>query len=73
MTSVLIREMTGSGGCTERGLAEEKLHAEGSTRGDRGLTGVLWLQAQEPPLRERTPPGHTEPTLPAPLFWTLTS
>ena len=61
MTSVLIREMTGSGGCTERGLAEEKLHAEGSTRGDRGLTGVLWLQAREPPSENGLPQGTQNP------------
>ena len=47
MTSILIRETTGWGD-TERGLTEERVHAEGSARADRGLTGVPWLQAQEP-------------------------
>lgn len=41
------------------------------------VTTEAWLECRgsKPwnPLRERTPPEPTEPTLPAPLFWTLTS
>ena len=58
-------------------------HWERTRRGEGARRGQhTWWQrpdwsavAPSPgtPLRERTPPEPTEPTLPAPLFWTLTS
>ena len=48
-------------GDTERGFAEERVHAEGSARADRGLTGVLWLQAQEPPSESGLPQSPQNP------------